>query len=317
MLFAAVVVLLHAQCLYLGTHQGPVNQVAAQYRERGIVAACLQITVDEPPGKPGVPVSLQIHEEEGNLACSIDPAQFRIEFDAIEQRDLVIDQRHVTKVKVAMALAHETIGRSFIDGVLLCFAQQMAPLFQGIETIGQYMCRQCGFDMFEVLPAPFEEGVTGSEWRVCIRALRPAMEVSNDSGHGIDVRGFQAMFACTGAEQAVLGEFTHLDGIFDGRSVTSKARLCPAAPDGDHFQVKFRRESPVQAQFLGAKMFSPGKRREIHEAEIDRLFDLVGVIPGKNHPGDMRFDDREVLDGMGVERRILQRPDQFIAAGLC
>jgi hypothetical protein len=59
-------------------------------------------------------------------------------------------------------------------------------------------------------------------------------------------------------------------------------------------QVNLRGKPPVQAHLLATAMEALLEGGEIQEPEVDRFFDLVGVIAGEQDPGDMGFDEINV-----------------------
>ncbi len=52
------------------------------------------------------------------------------------------------------------------------------------------------------------------------------------------------------------------------------------------------------------------ERAEVEEVEHDRLLDLVGVIAGEDHPGDMCLHEFDVVGGMGKRAFAQQRLDE-------
>jgi hypothetical protein len=55
-------------------------------------------------------------------------------------------------------------------------------------------------------------------------------------------------------------------------------------------QVDLGCEPPIQAQLFLASTAAQLERREVDEAEIDRLLHFVYIFSGQEHPGDMRLD---------------------------
>ena len=90
----------------LGAHRGPVHQVIRQHADTFIVPRVLQIAVQETVGKPGVTALLQIHDQESHFTHHVDPAQFGVEFDTIEQRYHAVDEREVAEVQITVAFAY-------------------------------------------------------------------------------------------------------------------------------------------------------------------------------------------------------------------
>ena len=87
-----------------------VHEIEAEAREPGVVAGLLEVGVEEPAGVRGETVVGEIHDAERDLAHDVDPAQVRVELDAVERHDAPIQQEEVAQVQVAMALAHEALA---------------------------------------------------------------------------------------------------------------------------------------------------------------------------------------------------------------
>jgi len=49
----------------------------------------------------------QVHDQERDFAHDVDPAQRRVELDAVERRRAAVDEGDVAQVQVTMAFAHE------------------------------------------------------------------------------------------------------------------------------------------------------------------------------------------------------------------
>ena len=75
------------------------------------------------------------------------------------------------------------------------------------------------------------------------------------------------------------------------------------AGDRHRFQVEPRREAPVQADLLGAEILAPVERGEVEKLELARLLHLVGEGPGEEHIRDVRLDELDRADRMGIGRR--------------
>ena len=84
--------------------------------------------------------------------------------------------------------------------------------------------------------------------------------------------------------------------------------LLRRAADGDDIEVKLGGKAAVEAQFFLAIEAAFLQRAEIEKAEIDGFLDLVGVVSGEQNPGDMGFDQFDVLDRMIVARWIRAVP---------
>ena len=110
-------------------------------------------------------------------------------------------------------------------------------------------------------------------------------------------------------------ELTHFQRVFDNRTVAAKLRCIDAAADRQYFQVKTLGQALVEAQLFLAEMLAGTQLGEIEKTEVHRFLELVGKGAGEHHPGNMGFDDLELLYRMRVEGRVLQCGDQSLAHG--
>jgi hypothetical protein len=53
-------------------------------------------------------------------------------------------------------------------------------------------------------------------------------------------------------------------------------------------------------------MSTPLERAEIDEVEMDRLLQLVGIVAGKHHPGDVGLDELDSRAGVRITCRVEQ-----------
>lgn len=139
------------------------------------------------------------------------------------------------------------------------------------------------------------------------------MEPGNLPGHFVDVCGGQFAIGLQRAEQLALRELAHFQGVFDNRAVTRDLRRFGTAGDRQHFQIQIIGQALVQTQLFAAEVPARFKAGEIEKAEVDRLFQLIGIGTGEQDPGDMGLDDLESVYGMRVEGRVLQGGDQGLA----
>ena len=88
------------------------------------------------------PTFFEIHRHEGNFVDDIDPAQFRVELDAVEDHRLPADQRNVPQMQIAMAFAHPPIKLASSDQVREIRAAIAAPRLERLQAPRAGVCRQ-------------------------------------------------------------------------------------------------------------------------------------------------------------------------------
>ncbi len=108
----------------------------------------------------------------------------------------------------------------------------------------------------------------------------------------------------------VLVETQHLHRVFERLAVTADNGFVRRSQDRHDAEIYLRRPRPVEAQFFFAKMLAFLQRAEIEKVEHYRLLDFVGVVTGKDDPGDVRLHEFDVIGGVGERIFPQQRPDE-------
>ncbi len=95
----------------------------------------------------------------------------------------------------------------------------------------------------------------------------------------VDVGGREFASGEERGGEGVLRKLAHLHRVLERGAVAAEDRGVDAAGDRHDVQVERRREAAVEPQFFFAEEAPRREGREIEEAEVDRLLDLVGVPP--------------------------------------
>jgi len=96
----------------------------------------------------------------------------------------------------------------------------------------------------------------------------------------VDVLRRERATARHAVEQRILRKALHLQRVFDRWTVAAQYGCRLAAADREYFQIERGRGAPVEAQLFLAIEAARSQGAEIEEAEIYRLFNLVGVVSG-------------------------------------
>ncbi|OIQ95904.1 hypothetical protein GALL_220370 [mine drainage metagenome] len=138
------------------------------------------------------------------------------------------------------------------------------------------------------------------------------MEAGDDAGQGVDLPGAELARCRQPVIERRLREAAHLHRVFERPRCFggAKDRRRFRAENGHHLQIELRRQPPVQAQLFFAVEAPRRQRREVEEAEIHRLLDLVGVIARQQDVGDVGLDLLDTCNRMRIARRIAKRCDQ-------
>ena len=305
----------------LGAHGGAVGGIEAQHADRRVIAAGFQIRVQEAVSQLRLPVVQQVHEGKRGVADDVDPAQRRIEIDAVERHRLFADQRDIGQMQVAVAFAHMTVrmalrkkcgtGRKFgLGGGLQC-----GQAVGGLVILEQ--CRQLG-KILQCRHAYRGGAAIGGVRRCGIRDYggQVGVEAGQQRGQAVDVTRLHLVVRQQAVHLPGGGEAAHSDRIFDRRGgICCQQRLLRAAADRDHIQIQLRRQPAVQADFFGAVKPAVLQAAAIEKTQIQRLLDLVRIAPGQQYPGNVGFDHAHRLGRMRVAAGIAQRGNQLRLAG--
>ena len=118
---------------YLGAHHGAIESVVVEQFQTPIVAGDFQIVIQEEVRESRQTTGLEIHDGEGDLIHGVDPAEIRVELDAIKEPWASLEKNYVAEMKVTMALPHESrFGprREVTQETLLFLVR---PFMEGIE----------------------------------------------------------------------------------------------------------------------------------------------------------------------------------------
>ncbi len=114
-----------------------------------------------------------------------------VEFDAVENHHLAVDDGGVAQVDITVAFADETVGLALAEQRLEALEAGLGPGLQGIELQQVGLVLQEGANLFEVLPDRLHDRFR-SALVVFLGYLRGVLvEMRDLLGHLIDVPGAQ------------------------------------------------------------------------------------------------------------------------------
>ena len=86
------------------------------------------------------------------------------------------------------------------------------------------------------------------------------------------------------SEQEETAFIDHPDNTPSSKQEAFIDGLSPKIENTQQIKIKLWRKTAVQAQLVLTTGVPQGQRAEIQKRQLDRLFDLVGEIPGQQHP---------------------------------
>jgi hypothetical protein len=101
-------------------------------------------------------------------------------------------------------------------------------------------------------------------------------------------------------QQPLLIKLAHAHRHLDHGAVPQEVGPLGRAVDLDQIPVQLGCQASVEPQFLLAEMPPELQGAEVREAQVHGFFDLVGVGPGEQNPGDVGFHQVDPLRGVGV-----------------
>lgn len=297
-------------------HQRTIGHVERQHVERGIVSGRRQPSGEQAVRAVVAPAGRIVHHGEREIAGDVDPAQRVVEFDAIEHQQPAAPANDIVQMQIAMTRAHETVrvtlGQPRRDARQLGFA----PCAQ--RGLG----RPRGVERVEQRPALGGDRGGAAETRARRTAGRMQMVVREARRQRVGVREAVVVPRAARGQHRVRLETPHAHHVF--QRVVARAPLPPAraqrAADraGERAAPALRDERPhVQVQRIGQRAVERafGQRatsalramRDVEEAELHRLDDLVRIASREIHDRQVRLDPPDLAGGMRIGGRAAQR----------
>ena len=288
----------------LGPHRGPIDPVEIEQAHPAIVPGTLQVVVDEAT-RQGLGLGLgQIHGQEGDLVDGVDPAQGRVELDAVEDDEAPVHLGDVVPVEIAVALPHPAVPAALLDEPPQAGEVGLEPGTQGPDAPPLRRTDRPLGQIRNGVEQGGEDRIRGAVGTVRRGHRNGGVEGRQPLGDPIDdVRGHPAA-----AEQGALGKAAHHHRILQRLAQAGDLRGLRGAGDRYHRQVGVRGQATVEAQLLATEETSPLQGAEVQEAQVDRLLDLIGEIPREEDVGGMGLQVRQPLrrvwiGGRGLEPR--------------
>ena len=214
---------------------------------------------------------------------------------------MAVEEDEIGQMKVAVTLADSPGGDPRFEGGFVAGQFPLEPLLDRVGTAAGV--RPVAADFVEIHP----EHLTKSLGAAVATLRRGDGLPGLDRGDRlpelparcrIDPAGVEA-----GIEPIGLVELDKLHRPLDRLASAVNMGRLGGAGDRHRFQVEPRREAPVQADLLGAEILAPVERGEVEKLELARLLHLVGEGPGEEHIRDVRLDELDRADRMGIGRR--------------
>ena len=116
-------------------------------------------------------------------------------------------------------------------------------------------------------------------------------------------------FEDAGAVEALV-HLSHHHQPVDHPTVAAQTELSVFVSDGRDTEIDVGCQAAVQLDLGAAEFFAAVERREVEEAEVDRLLQLVGALAGEEDRGDVRLHELDPLHPGTIERRPTQCRDE-------
>ncbi len=241
-----------------------------------------EIRVEKAVREIGATAVLQVHHREGDLAHHVDPAHRLVELDAVEDDELAVDRARCCRD----AGRRGTRARSLARG---------GAGKRRAARRARARSRRGGDSMLGRAPHPWPRAER-SRRSCAARDRRISSGAPNaPSGAATAIAPWNAgdlrrePVDVGGPELAALEQPARQRApARNSRIFTAYSSAGPSPPRtgasmlpviGTTLEVERRREPPIEPQLLFAEESPRRERREIEEAEIDRLLDLVRVRP--------------------------------------
>ena len=213
-------------------------------------------------------------------------------------------------MQIAVALAHEAFVAARGEDALPVRKLALGPRREPLQRGGAVLIRAERPDLLEVLPRLGNHVRGRAELAARPGACDLRVERGDLGREVVHERRRQLPARCDAIEESVLRELVHLHRVVDRASLAPEPGLGFGAGHRHDLEIEIGRRPAVQAELLLACPLARFERAEVEEPERNWLFQLVRVLPGQEHPGDVRLEERDCRDRMGIAERIAERCDR-------
>ena len=227
----------------------------------------------------------QVHRGERNVIDDVDPAQRLVEFHTIEQLNAFLDPEDVAKVQVAVAVA---------DAALVTPSQKnLSQVVERVPHTNQKVIDprpHCGLvytliDLSEILLVPVADLIDIAPRRAGRRALGVAVDPGDAVSKRFDLANVKSTGGQPSRKQGGLIELTHLHRVFDDFTLGAihLGVTIGRRANRNDTEIHVAADRRIERNFPLAIATPSLEGTKIDEAEIHRLFDLVGELAGQKH----------------------------------
>ena len=232
----------------------------------------------------------QVHGQEREVVGDVDEAQPRVELQAVERDEASTPAHDIAAMQVAVAFAHAAGAASLEHARAQSPVGTLEGRLQCVEVAVQDRRGQPLAEFAHVVARDPVHGVGRAERRVDLRLRRPCVHLRELCGEIGDLRRGDGLSPQQLRQLLVAIELPHAQRMLEGFAVRPQAWGVGSAPDRHDLEVELRRVSKVQSQLLPTQPFTSLGAGIIQERQAYGLLDLVGVAPGQEDPGNVRFD---------------------------
>ena len=252
------------------------------------------VGVEHHVGRLAIAARIEIHEQKGEVIQHVDGGQRLAELEGVERHGHVVDQHDVAEVQIAVAAAHAA-------GIAARDKEGLGTLEGGDETLGD-VGMAIGQRARQLLDDGRQDAcaiAVGGDGAVLMVARD---HVGERAGKVVGERA--ALLAVT--EHRVLREAAHVHRPFDDLPAAAEGKLAVVAHDRNEAEVDVGRVRPVDFHLAHGCRVTGVQRREVDEAQMHALAQLVGVIADEEYAGDVRLDDVDAGGARSIGRGIAQ-----------
>nr|GFD32723.1 hypothetical protein [Tanacetum cinerariifolium] len=122
-----------AEQRHLGPNQRTVGFIEVQQLQARVIAGVFQVLADQTARQALKATVLQVHCQETDVGVDVGHTERLVEFDAVENHDLAVNQRDVAQVDIAVAFADEAFGLALTQQRLQALVAGLGPGFEGVQ----------------------------------------------------------------------------------------------------------------------------------------------------------------------------------------
>ena len=277
------------QRAHLGAHGRTVGDVVGHEGSAILVPARGEVGVEQRARFGPRTVGAQVHRQERDVRHRIGTGIPRRELDAVDDREFAgLEQVHVLEPQVAVRLAgHALRARGARCGARCASSSASVSSSRRRSSSTDASAPACGASPAKLSRQFSRTRSNSAQDATSGPRLARGVETGELPPDALEDAVLHGAVPHLRRERRRLGEATHVDRVLDRFALPAEDRASVLLRDRHDAHVHAGRETAVQGDLGLAHDLATCERRVVEEPEVDRLLELVDVVPGENDRGSV------------------------------